>query len=245
MRAPVSAPALREARYGLVKSAERGDIGGRWEDGVAFTPHGCHVIFGHAPGCIALDDPNREKAKFQECSLVEIDNPWLLETGLVWSTADLAANPKELVRETLEVGTSSVLERLTEVGITQSAPGTPIEANFPVQGPVPGTSSQVEGRLMGGVEPPTFEMVQLLDPGPYTATQAFGHVEAKLLDASDHTGSAGTLLMSPVHAVDVWGLLDPSDGGLCSKVTGSTVIIGNFLPGKIWGVVGDIEVYLV
>lgn len=237
MRAIVEAPDLRRASHGLVETAARGDSAGRWENGVTFTPHGCHVVFGHVPGC-----PGESKSDFQECSLVEAD-AWLLETGLVWATGDLEANPKEIVRETLDIGTSSVLERLTEAGIVDTAAGSAITAPDPVATVVAGG---IIGRLMDGATmPPTLAGTAVIDAGPYAALDAAGRVEAKLLDASDHVGSAGTLLMSPVHAVHLQAIIaEDGNGRLYTTTTGSTVIVGNFEPGTIWGVVGDVDVYL-
>lgn len=237
MRAPVTAPALKPARYGLIESSPRGDTGDRWEEGVAFTPRGCHVVFGHGPGC-----PGESKSDFQECSIVEAD-PWLLETGLLWATVDMAANPKDLVRETLEVGTGSVLERLTDVGVTDTAPATPIVANVPAAGPV--SNAKIEGRMMPGSTPPPLLSDGLVDATAYTDPRvALGHLEAKLLDASDHTGQAGTILMSPIHAATLGDQIYEHAEHLYTKMTGSCVVVGNFVPGKIWGVAGTIDVYL-
>ena len=69
-------------------------------------------------------------------------------------------------------------------------------------------------------------------------------MEAKLLDAGDHVGGAGTLYMNPVLATDAWGILDQTDGGLRTKTTGSKVVIGNFEHDVVYGHPGEVDVYL-
>jgi len=236
MRVPVDAPPLRRARHGLVDSVPT-YTDGRWENGVAFTPRGCNVVFGHAPGC-----PAESKSDFQECRLIESD-PWLLETGLVWTTIDLMADPKGRVYESLDFGTSSVLERLMAVGIADVAEGTPIVPPAPTAVISVGG---IQGRLMSGAVPPrTFLTSAEVDPGPYSPHEALGRVEAKMLDASDHVGQGGVIFMSPVHAVELTQVFDENeDGVLVTETTGSIVVVGNFPIGTIWGVPGEVHVYL-
>jgi hypothetical protein len=235
MRAIVDAPRLRRAAHGLVETAAQRESA-RWEDGVAFTPWGCNVIFGHAPQC-----PSEDKSNYQECRLLEAD-PWLLETGLVWATGDLAANPKEHLIETMEIGTSSVLERLTAIGVVDTAAGTPINAPNPSAAL---STVGVTGRVMAGATPPpTLASTALVAAGPYTPKQALGAIEAKLLDSSDHVGGAGTVMMSALYAVELNGLVVERENGLFTFATGSRVVVGNFPPGTIWGVIGDVSVYL-
>lgn len=235
MRAVVEAPALCRAKHGLVDSFGRANEG-RWENGVTFTPRGCNAVFGYVADC-----PSEDKSDFQECGLVEAD-AWLIETGLVWASMDLAANPKELVREALDVGTSSVLERLTSSGVTDVAVGTPVTAVPPAA--AIGTGG-VTGRVMGGAQAPPTLVGTALTVAAGDAISALGHVEAKLIDSSDHTGGCGTIMMSPVQAVQVWGsLLEDENGNLYTRATGARVVVGNFEPGTIWGVTGLVDVYL-
>jgi len=168
---------------------------------------------------------------------------YLLEVGLVWSMLDMAADPKAMLEEALEIGTSSVLERLSWMGVADVAGGTPI--TLPVRaGTI--TTTGIVGRVMGGATAPPTLAATALDTG-YTGTTipgAIGAVEAKLLDAGDHTGGAGTLFMSPVIAAQAEMALREDGGHLVTRATGSQVIVGNFPTDKVIGVIGDVDVYL-
>ena len=105
MRSVVSAPSLRKAANGLVEVGNRIDVGDeRWEDGVTFTPKGCQAIFGHVPTC-----PSEYKSPTFGCVPVVVSNAYLLEVGLEWQVVDLAADPKGMLEEAMEFGTSAVL----------------------------------------------------------------------------------------------------------------------------------------
>lgn len=235
MRAIVSAPDLRRAAHGLVESANRPQPDARWEQGLSFTPRGCNVIFGHEPAC-----PSGEWSNFQNCLRVDAQ-PWVLEASLVWATADLAANPKGILAEAMAVGTSAVLERLTSSGVAGVASGTPIN---PPTVAATLTVGGIKGRDQG-TPPPTLASVGLVDAGPFSARAAVGAVEAKLLDAADHIGQAGTLMMSPKVAVEIADLLEERGGKLHTRTTGSLVVVGNFAPPTtVWGVAGEVDVYL-
>lgn len=235
MRAIVSAPDLRRASHGLVESANHPQTSGRWEQGVAFTPRGCNVLFGHAAAC-----PAGLWSGFQDCALVQA-TPWIIEAALVWSTADLAANPKGLLTDAMDVGTSAVLERLTSSGV--SAVAAPTAINPPAVTATL-TTGGIKGRTAGGTPPPTLVGTALMDAGPYSPAAAVGAVEAKLLDAADHIGQAGTLMLSPKIAAQVNEALVEHGDKLYTRGTGSLVIVGNFEPGTVWGVAGDVDVYL-
>lgn len=238
MRELVEPSALRQAAHGLVSDAKPGADANdnRWENGITFTPQGCGVVFGHIWGC-----PAEDKSDFQGCAPAADFSPILLETGLEWSTLDMKADPKRLVTETLELGTSSALERILAMGLTDDA------------GPIVKTAlsqsisvADISGKIIAtGVNHPNFKAL-VATPNAKTASDAknFALLEAKLLDASDHTGSAGTIFMSPTDAYMVHDLFVEVDGRLYSKLTGSQIIIGNFLPGTAYGVMGDVELYL-
>lgn len=218
MRLPVEAPALRPATHNLVASVSP-QTDGRWDDGVSFNPRGCQKVYGYAPAC-----PSENKSAYQECSLIHFD-PWLLEVGLSWATGDLGANPKQRAAEALEVGTSSALEYLTAAGT--------------------GVTGGVSGSVMaGGVEPLNFADVGTTGATVADARTAFGLVEAHLLSAADHIGGAGTIFVSPADAVALTALVVERDGKLYSVNTGALLIVGNVPAGKIWGVSGDVDLYL-
>ena len=234
----VKAPALRAAKNGLVEVGNRIDVGDeKWEDGVTFTPHGCQTIFAHSPAC-----PSENKSPFHECTPPVAAHAWLLEVGLQWSLMDMGADPKDILTEAFEIGTSAVLERLTWEGITDVAAATPL--TLPT---ISGTISTggISGRVMGTSAVPPVLTTTALNVGSATnIAKAVGMVEAKLLDASDHIGGAGTIFMSPVIASQAAGagVFDPDN--LVTRATGSQVIVGNFDADTIIGVIGEVDVYL-
>jgi hypothetical protein len=234
----VAAPALRAAKNGLVDAGNKVDTGDdRWESGVTFTPRGCQAIYGHLPDC-----PSEDKSDPFQCTPVQVFQPYLLELALEWSMADLAADPKDMLDEAMKLGTSAVLERLTAVGVADTATGTAL----PVP-PLSGTLSTggINGRVMGGaVAPPTLSGTALDAGASTTFAGAVGLLESKLLDASDHIGSGGTVLMSPLAAAQAGDSLIRDNGRLITRATESTVIVGNFGPGTLYAVIGDVDVYL-
>lgn len=235
----VKAPALRAAKNGLVEVGNRIDVGDdKWEDGVTFTPVGCQTIFAHAPWC-----PSEDKSPFHDCPPVFSARAWLLEVGLQWSLMDMGADPKDILTEAFEIGTSPVLERLTWEGIADVAPATPI--TLPTRAGTIATGGVVGRVMAGGQAPPTLTGTAL-DVGSVASNiaKAVGTLEAKLLDASDHIGGAGTIFMSPVIASQAAGagVFDPDS--LVTRATGSQVIVGNFDVDKIIGVIGEVDVYL-
>jgi len=235
----VKAPALRAAKNGLVEVGNRIDVGDdHWEDGVTFTPRGCQTIFGHLPSCSSED-----KSPFYDCPPPVQAMAWLLEVGLMWSLMDQGAGPKDILTEAMELGTSSILERLTWAGIT-----TDVDGGTPLVLPtISGTiaTGGITGRVMdGAVQPPILS--DALDVGSSTTSiaTAVGMLEAKFLDASDHIGGAGTIFMSPIIASQAAGsgVFDPDN--FVTRATGSQVIVGNFPSDRIIGVVGEVDVYL-
>ena len=238
MRSLVDAPALRQSVNGLVEAGNRVDVGDdRWEDGVAFTPRGCQAIFGHVPIC-----PSEDKSNFFDCPPPVYAVPYLLEVGLAWSLADLGAEPKDILTEAFEIGTSSILERLSWEGVADVAAATPI-APIAIAGAV--AAGGIRGRVMGGaVAPPTLTGGALAVGAGATSAAAIGTVEAKLIDGSDHIGGGGTVFMSPIVAATAGMAIERDDGRLVTRATGSHVIVGNFDSDRVIGVNGEVDVYL-
>jgi hypothetical protein len=240
MRSIVKAPALREAKHSLVNVGNVVNTGdNRWEDGVVFTPVGCPTVFGHIPICVSED-----KSPYYDCPPPVEATPYLLEVGLQWSTMDLGVDPKEMLEDALRFGTSSVLERLSTSGIADVAGATPL--TLPVRAGTVVTGGVVGRVMAGATAPPT--LASALDVGGThtTAQQAIGALEAKLLDSGDHIPGSGTILMSAYTAATSNGaLVRDSDGNLRTLATDSLVVVGNIAAqGTIYGVVGDIDVYL-
>jgi hypothetical protein len=238
MRSIVSAPALRKAQHSLVEVANTVDVGDdRWEDGVTFTPHGCQAIFGHVPWC-----PSEDKSPFYDCVAPVVVTPFLLEVGLVWQLGDLGADPKDMLSEAMDIGTSPILERLIWTGISDVVAGTPLTLRSPSGTIFAGTSI---GRVMTGATQPQSITAQALTVGAATTTAgAVGLLEGKFLDSSDHIAGAGTILMSPQAAAVSGDAVVREDGDLVTRALGSKIVVGNFTPNKVVGVVGDIDVYL-
>lgn len=238
MRSIVSAPSLRKAQHSLVDVANVVDVGDdRWENGVTFTPRGCQAIFGHVPFC-----PSEDKSPPYDCPPVVDVIPFLLEVALAWSMVDLGADPKDMLTEAMDIGTSAILERLTWSGISDVVAGTPLQLRTPSGTVFAGTSI---GRVMTGATAPTPITTAALSVGSETsAAAAIGLLEAKFLDASDHIAGAGTILMSPQIAATAGMAIERDGDDLVTRATGSKVVVGNFTPGEIVGVVGDIDVYL-
>jgi hypothetical protein len=234
----VAAPGLRKASNGLVEVGNRVDVGDdHWENGVAFTPRGCQVVFAHVPFC-----PSEDKSNFAECTPAVRVVPYLLEAGLVWSLVDMGADPKGILTEAFDIGTSPVLERLAWEGIADVIPATPIA--LPAIAGAAATGAVV-GRIMAtAVAPPTLSAQALATGVTGTPVKAIGAVEAKLLDGSDHIGGAGTIFMSPVVAAQAEWALERVGGDLVTRATGSRVVVGNVDADKVIGVIGDVDVYL-
>ena len=129
MVTPVAAPAIFRHRHSLV---DVGNLvsGGRWEDGVVFTPRGCGVFHAHQAGCLypwAL-----MKDHLQGCVPVAEFHPYLLEMTMIWNNIDLAADPKAMIMEAMDVGTSAALERLIENGIEPTGTGGTMDQTQPL-----------------------------------------------------------------------------------------------------------------
>lgn len=233
----VSPPRLMQPAHGLVSDANRPDVSdNRWENGISFTTRGCEVVYGFTWGC-----PAELKSEPQTCAPPSVFSPIVLETSLEWSTLDMAADPKSIVMDTLEFGTSSTLERILSNGINDVAGAITKTALSQST-----STGQIQGRLVGtGVPHPNFlALVPAPNAAAANAVQSVGTLEAKLLDASDHTGSAGTIFLSVLDAVKAYDLLVADEGKLYTKITGSQVIVGNFVPGVAYGVVGQVDLYL-
>lgn len=239
MRDLVSPPALRESPSSLVNTGNVVNTGDkRWEDGVAFTPVGCQAVFGHLPICVSED-----KSPYYDCPAPYYALPYLLEVGMSWSTMDMKADPKAMLIQAMEMGTSSVLERLSTQAIADVAGATPL--TLPVAAGTIATGGIV-GRIMAGATaPPNLSTALDVGAGATNAAQAIGLLEAKMLDASDHTPGSGTFLMSAYSAALANGsALWRENGKLLTAATESKVAVGNVALQTIWAVVGDIDIYL-
>lgn len=235
MTVPVKAPTLFTSLHGLVEAGnviEPGDD--RWTTGVEFTSVGCENVFAHGSDCWVGGTSDK---LIQDCGGLARYPVYNLELTIGWTTLDEKFDVKDLVKQAMEAGTSSALERLTEQGVKNTATIT----NPAIAGPV-GTGGII-GHA-GSDPPPNFSTALNIGGTTDDAKAAVGMVEAKLLDASDHIGGAGTIYLNPVLATDAWGLLDQTDTGLRTKTTGSKVVIGNFEHPNVYGHPGEVDVYL-
>ena len=119
----------------------------------------------------------------------------------VMVAARLGRRPEGDVDRSDDIGTSPVLERLAWAGIADVAAGTPI-----VLPRSRGRWHRRHRRPVRAHRRPTDPVTALdvrRDAAPTPA--AIGMLEAKLLDASDHTAGGGTILMSPIAAATAGG----------------------------------------
>jgi len=240
MKSIVQAPGLRRHAHSLLDVANV-VAGGRWEDGVAFTPIGCDTIFAHDAGCWI---PRGAKG-INQCHGPYEFRPYVLEITLAWSTLDLGADPKQIVLDEIQAGASAVMERLMELG-----PGDIASQGGVIDVPQSIVATVFGNPIVGWRSNPAFYQPQLEDGANlvYDGTNfldCLGVVEAKMLDASDHIGGAGVLYMNPrVALATAMGLDWKDDGSVVTKATGSSVVIGNFANSRVYGHVGGVDVYL-
>jgi hypothetical protein len=238
MRALVNAPDIFQHSHSLEKVANV-HTGVRAEEGVAFSPKGCEVIFAHDAGCWVGD-----KKALNQCHLAEFD-AFVLELTLAWSTLDLIENPEARAVEAMEVGTSAVMERLACMAPAYVATGTdmtiPALSGAVATGGITGKAATSPTRV--GAHPYLINAVDVTT-GADTPLGALGNLEAKMLDASDHIGSAGTIWTNPADFVQMGNLVFAADGTLRTLATGSRVIVGNITPGQMFATVGEVDLYL-
>jgi hypothetical protein len=232
-----SAPGLRPAKYGLLSAANVKNGPGDWENGVTFTPNGCQVIHAHDSQCWATGSAEKT---IQACNAAAVFAPHTLELTIEWSTAD-HFDVEKFLDEQFVAGAQSVMERLQELGVVAVTAGTDI--SIPALSGTVATTG-IKGRA--NVATTTLASADTAVSGTYTdPVEALGMLEAKLLDASDHLGSAGTIYMSPALAVFLTQQICDDEGDtLYTKATGSKVVIGNYSPTIMYGHTGDVDVYV-
>lgn len=234
----VTPPKLRPAAHGLLEGANVvNQSGSTWENGVQFTPVGCNVLHAHDPLCWISGTDTKTG---QECPPLAQFSPYTIEINAVWANADRGFDMEGYVKDALEVGTSSVLERLQELGVADVVAATPLTPPA-IGGTIP--TIGIKGRASGTNTNPILDGSTSAGSGADPRV-ALGTIEAKMLDASDHVGSGGVIYMGPVLAHLLWGSFVTIDGQLFSAVTGSKIIVGNYVDAKIYGHVGDVDVYL-
>lgn len=112
METLVTAPEVQAPLHNLVATGNLVNTGDKeWENGVTFTQRGCYEILGACATC-DVDQTNEDP---QECKPPAIFEPYLLDLGIVYATAD-RFDIKNMALGDMEVGTSSRLERLIWAG---------------------------------------------------------------------------------------------------------------------------------
>jgi hypothetical protein len=216
MSTEVRTPAVRPPVQNLLDSGnivETGDD--EWENGVKFTPKGCYTIEGACATC-DIDQSNEEP---QECHPFVEFKPYLLDLGLLYPTAD-RFDIKALGRDTLDIGSSSRLERLIWAGSEAQDDQADCDNNPYLSA---GTSL---GATLG-------------------VKAALGSIMAALVDAEDHTGAQGTIHMSPRLTTELEGVIKvDGDGNVRTVIGNHLVIIGNYPSTHIAAHIGEIDVYL-
>jgi hypothetical protein len=234
----VNPPKLHATAHGLLRGANIvTPTSDTWENGIQFTPIGCSVLHAHDPLCWVSGVDTKTG---QECPPLVQFKPYTIEANAVWANSDRGFDLDSYVKDALEVGTGSILERLQEFGVADVASATALTPPA-ISGTI--ATIGIKGRASGTNANPilddAIEVAASSDP-----RICFGSIESKLLDASDHIGSVGSIYMGPTLAALLWGSFVTVEGQLYSAATGSKIIIGNYTPGKIYGHVGDVNVYL-
>lgn len=235
----VRAPKLRAHTNGLLS---HGNVveksGGKWENGVTFTPTGCSVIHAHDALCWISGDAVKTP---QGCSPAVTFAPYTIELTLEWHQSDRGFDVEEYLAEMMDVGTGAVLERVMELGINDDG----VDDDDPIVLPSPGGGlywGQILGRVGSQPNPVLDDATSLGDD--QDPRKALGLIEAKLLDASDHIGGAGTIYMGPYAATQLWGNFVELGGHLVTAATGTKVIVGNYSQNTIYGHIGEVDVYV-
>jgi hypothetical protein len=217
---PTTAPRVERPKHSLFDAANViADNTSRWENGVAFTAHYCdpgRVMHGYCPPPSSADPI--------ECRDVIEFTPVILEQTYAWDTRDLAADPKMMAVDALDVGSIRMVERALWTGKTLD-PSDPTDATY---------------------EPddihPLFAATSL--GGAVTATTALGSVLGALADSTRHVAGTGTIHMNSAVAVVLEDRLQEVDGKMTTIVGGHRVVIGDYPDNAIVGHLGYVDLYL-
>jgi hypothetical protein len=213
MRDRVLAPAVEVSPHGLVGSGNvvEDDSERRWLNGITFSQRGCYQINGMCYACADVGVVTKSNAS--DCVAAAKFDPYLLEFAVIWDTPD-NFDIKQLMRDELDVGTSTRLENLAWVGCTGNANpklpgGTSVGSGTPLQ-----AIAKVGAAISTG------------NGGLKVGGQGTIHVSA----------------YTAALAVDQ--LYTDAGGDLRTKVGEHLVIAGNYPDNSIAGHLGEVDVYL-
>lgn len=193
---------------------------GRWANGVTFTPVNCEAgnVLSHScppPETTALD-----------CTPAIEFKPVVLEYTYAWSTLDLAADPRKIATNALEVATPRLLEHALWTGTTLD--------------PTDPTSTITVAELHALGSAPSLGVLTSYE-------DMLGAVIDSLADSSLGTGGNGVIHMNARTALQLMSSsafhMD-SSGNLFTVFGMHKVIIGNYPNNRIVGHVGEIDLYL-
>ena len=215
-----SAPSVQKPKHSLLDAANViTDSSNRWENGVTFNPTHCQAGHALAQGC-----PSPISPAGLECTAAVRFDPFIVEIALNWSMQDLAGEPADLARDSLETATSRLIEAVLWTGetldpVTPTDPAVTPDNIHPLTG-IAAAPSELAGDALG---------------------QAIGF----LADASQHSGGLGIVHMNSVIAnqLDEKLVLD-ADGTLYTKSGMHRVVVGNYHTDVIVAHVGELDVYL-
>ncbi len=136
---------------------------------------------------------------------------------------------------------------LLEFGIQERVNGGDPISEIAERLMVVGSSARLEDlQVVGctGTDNPVLEDGTSLGSGEPTV--ALGLMVKEFYNADNHIGAQGTIYMSPVVAAELgFDLLTIGDDGLLrTKFGRHKVIVGNYPNGKMFGHIGDVDVYL-
>lgn len=220
MRTPTSAPQVDVPEQSLLDVANviTGD-GSRWENGIEFTPLYCdpgHVLTGTCPPPTSPDAV--------ECTETIKFDAMVVETLYNWDTRDLAAEPKKMATDALEIGSTRLIERAFWTGETIDPTDPGATATNPDLNPLSGAT----------------DLGTAAD-----AVDGLGTVLMALADSTRHLSGSGTVHINSRLGVLLEGHIKDRDGnGLYTVIGGHRVIVGDYPDDMIVGHLGQVDVYL-
>lgn len=193
------------------------EVAEKGRDAARWERGGGFVQFGCLKGFVQSPQcPPANLSPAQTCPGSALFYPILLEENVAWDTLTYEDARKE-VEAALERSTSSLLEAEVELAAQSTAAG--------LANPHLSTGTALTGAT--------------------SANAAVGLVQDWLINPTHSSAGMGTLFMSPSTAGAAEQVLDDFDTDVVkTKVGRWPVVVGNFTPGKVYGVTGLVDLYL-
>lgn len=215
-----TAPPVGAPKHSILDAANVIAGDGRWANGVTFTPVNCEAGHILTPNC-----PPPETTAL-DCTMPLEFKPVMLEYTYAWSTLDLAADPRKIAIDALDVATPRLLEHALWTGETLDPTNPAATVTVAELHPLDSATS------LGSFS--SYEDV-------------LGAVINALADSSLGTGGNGVIHMNAKTALNVMSSaafhMDGS-GNLFTMFGMHRVVIGNYPDYYIAGHAGTIDLYL-